>query len=585
VKLGLRAKLIVASIFAIAISALVADTTIRRSLDADLTASVERDLGTRARLVALDLAAHPADAGDRASWDQVADSLAVAAEARVTIIGSAGELLGDSELDVGELGRAEDHSDREEVREALTTGLGAHTRLSSTVRRRMMYVAVPFRSASGVEGVGRVAVPLTQVDAAVARVRSIVYAGAAVALLLAIFMATLGAHWVSRSVRAFTSVARRLSAGDLDARTRAEGADEVAELGRALDRLASSLSKALGELRSERDLLGKVLDGMREGVLLVNHDGKVALANPALREMLLLGADVVGKRPLELIRSAELKALLDRAGQDGEGGASEIEVGELKPRKLLIDAVPLPDIRGILAVFVDVTDVRRLESLRRDFVANVSHELRTPIATVLSAAETLHGGAMGTDAAEEFLEIIERNATRLHRLVEDLLDLSRIESRELKLSLEPVDLGAVIGAVLPLYRERADQKKVVVSVELAAGVRPRADARALETVLSNLIDNAVKYTSVGSRVTIRSVEQDDTVALSVSDTGPGIAPKHLPRLFERFYRADAGRSRELGGTGLGLSIVKNLTEAMGGAAEVESQVGRGATFRVTLPRA
>ena len=256
------------------------------------------------------------------------------------------------------------------------------------------------------------------------------------ALLCAVLMSSLAAHWMSKTVRALTSAARKMAGGDLDARTRLAGSDEVAELGRALDQLAGSLAEALGDLRSERDLLSRVLHGMKEGVLLLDRDARVALANPALRDILLLGPDVVGKSPLEMIRNAELKHILDRAQRASEPVSSEIELGDLKPRRLLVHAAALPgEPGGLLAVFVDVTDLRRLETMRRDFVANVSHELRTPIATVRSAAETLRR-ALDTEpqAAHEFVDIIERHAVRLHDLVEDLLDLARIESRQLRLN-------------------------------------------------------------------------------------------------------------------------------------------------------
>lgn len=584
-KLGIRSKLFLVSVAVILASVVAADTYLTQSLDADLTRRVEDDLFIRADLVQRELSRTSAAPDDLIRWDEAADGLAAPARARVTIVRDDGVVLGDSEVATEAIGSIEGHALREEVLEATRHGRGSTTRMSATLNQRMLYVATPFRTDHGVSGVARVAVPLTQVDAAIGRLRRTVFIGSGVALLLAVIMTTLAAHLMSRTVRAFTDVAKRLSAGDLDARTRPAGDDEVAELGKALDQLASSLSGALGELRGERDLLGRVLDGMREGVLLVDKDGRVALTNPALREMLLLDANVSGRRPLELVRSADLKELLDRVANSGETGSSEIDLGELKPRRLLVHATPLADLGGTLAVFVDVTDMRRLENMRRDFVANVSHELRTPIATVLSAAETLRGTGLSSESAEEFLDIIDRNAGRLHRLVEDLLDLSKVEAREFKLALEPLEIESVVDQIVPLYRERVENKRVRISKELDADTLAIADRKALEQILSNLVDNALKYTSVESTVTIRSVRRDGMLDISVADTGPGIEDKHLPRLYERFYRADAGRSRELGGTGLGLSIVKNLTEAMGGSVAVTSQLGRGSTFTISLPRA
>jgi two-component system, OmpR family, phosphate regulon sensor histidine kinase PhoR len=359
-------------------------------------------------------------------------------------------------------------------------------------------------------------------------------------------------------------------------RERAEAAEARAEKAHA---------NALAELTEERNRLSGILEGMEEGVLLLSSDGHIVLLNAALREMLLLGADAVGKTQLEAIRHADLKELVDQA-REGEAITGEIELEGLKPRRLLVRAARLPGDTGqVFAVFVDVTEVRKLESLRRDFVANVSHELRTPVTAIRSAAETLQTGIPGDPRVlEQFIGIMARNAERLHGLVEDLLDLSRIESQKLKLVAEPLEVRAVFAQVLSLFKERADKKRVeLVNAAPASLPRLYADRRALEHVLTNLVDNAVKYG--GGRVVLRADVAGEELLLVVEDDGPGIEARHLPRLFERFYRVDAGRSRELGGTGLGLSIVKHLSEAMGGGVAVESKPGAGTTFIVSLKKA
>jgi two-component system phosphate regulon sensor histidine kinase PhoR len=411
-----------------------------------------------------------------------------------------------------------------------------------------------------------------------------------VALLVAVVMSTAAAQWLSRPLRQMTEAARRMSAGDLTTRTRIGGHDQVAELASALDGLAGGLSRTLGELKSERDLLGGILESMREGVLVLDASQRILLVNPALRGMLLLGSDVGGKAPLELVRNAELQALLDEAFSRSASAAGEIEIGGLKPRRLLVHVTPLtPDGEqrgGLLAVFVDVTDIRRLESLRRDFVANVSHELRTPVAAVCSAVETLRQ-TLGRDptASARFVDMIERNAQRLRDLLEDLLSLSRIESREYRPELAPLAVGTAVDQVLALLRERIERRKLRVAVDLPAKLPAvLADARAVEQVLTNLIDNAIKYCP-GAALAIRAEASEQNVRVVVRDNGPGVAPRHQSRLFERFYRVDAGRSRDTGGTGLGLSIVKHLVEAMNGKVGVDSAPGEGSTFWFTLPRA
>lgn len=428
------------------------------------------------------------------------------------------------------------------------------------------------------------ALGVSQIGGALA-VAALVAGGAAAAIV-----SELSVRWLDESVRPLTDAARRMQDGDLTVRARVEAAEDVGQLGAAFDQLAGSFSRTVGELREERDLVSRILDGMQEGVLLLDKEGKVALMNPALREMLLLRADVIGQPLLEVVRHAELKELLDRARTTKTTCSGEVELGGLKPRRLLVRGTAFTQhAGGLLAVFFDVTDIRRLESLRRDFVANVSHELRTPVTAVLSAAETLDLALEKDPAgARRFLGIIERNAARLQGLIEDLLDLSRIESRELKLRPERFGFEPFASHLVGLFRERADKKKIAIRLEcgLASSGDPLqvvCDRRALEQVLTNLVDNAVKYCGEGATVVLRAEHHDGGVRVLVEDNGPGIAEKHIGRLFERFYRVDAGRSREMGGTGLGLSICKHLVEAMGGSIDVRSTLGKGTTFEVVLP--
>jgi two-component system phosphate regulon sensor histidine kinase PhoR len=357
--------------------------------------------------------------------------------------------------------------------------------------------------------------------------------------------------------------------------------------------MAGNLASTLTALRTERDLLEVILQSMQEGVLVLDQDNRMLLVNPALRATFSLGPEAEGRAALELIRNAELQSILERARRGSGAVTGEIEITGPKPRRLLVHAASLPPLnaksQGLLAVFVDVSEIRRLETLRKDFVANVSHELRTPITAVRSAVDTLRLTLERDPAASDrFIDIIDRNAQRLGALVEDLLDLSRIESKEYRPDVAPVPLRVVSEQELSLLRPRIEEKLFDVVNEISGELpAARADRKALEQVFTNLLDNAIKYCGPGTQIHLRARAQQaaagHTLRVEIADSGPGIEPRHLPRLFERFYRVDSGRSRDMGGTGLGLSIVKHLVEAMGGTIGVESIPGRGATFWFTLP--
>jgi two-component system, OmpR family, phosphate regulon sensor histidine kinase PhoR len=586
--LGVRAKLFLVSIALIAASAIAAEVYLTPVIADRLAATTESGLHARARLISREASTFAAPLSDDfAAWDRFADDLGRTSGARVTFIRADGVVLGDSEVALADVPRMDNHGGRPEVVQALASGEGSSEHMSATLHQTLLYAAVPFLRDGAVAGVVRVSASLGAIEEAKSALWRLIWLGTGIALGLALILSNVLAKRMSAAVGELTAAARRMTAGDLEVRTRLAGHDELSGLGEALDRLAGSLAHTLGELRAERDLQRRILEAMHEGVVVVDRDGRIVLMNPALRSTLLLGADAIGKLLIETVRHAELDTVVDRAREAPDDPPVEIELPGLKPRRLLVQAAPLSgDDQGLLLVFVDVTELRRLESLRRDFVANASHELRTPITAVRSATETLQTGALEDPvAANRFLDIIERNAQRLQSLVEDMLELSKLESNEFKLKRERVELQRVVPIVLALFRERAEKKGVRLVSELTAALPAvEGDPRALEHVLSNLVDNAVKYCPSGTRIVVSASADDARVRLVVADTGPGIPAEHLTRVFERFYRVDAGRSRELGGTGLGLSIVKHMVETMRGKVAVESAVGKGSTFIVSLQR-
>lgn len=582
-KLGLRTKLLLLSLGVVVLAALLVNGYARPPYEEQLLSGLVRDVSGRARLAALLAESQRPAAGDAPALTQLAKQLAESSGGAVELLAADGTALASSSGVVSKLSRS-----RQPDFGAALAGASGRGAPGFSVDGRTLYSAARFRFVDGSTGVVRVGESLRPVEEALAQFRNALLLAAV--LLLAVLLLTAGmmVRFTAGGLAGLNDVARRLAAGDLEARSGLEGEEQLPQLGRMLDKLARGLSSSLKELRDERDRMAGILEGMQEGVILLDARRNIVMLNPALREMLLLPADAIGRPLLDVVRNAELRDLFDAAAHDAEPTTQEVEVASLKPRRLLARVARMPgEAQQLVAVFVDVTEVRRLESMRRDFVANVSHELRTPVTAIRSAAETLiDGAAADPQAAQVFIGMIDRNAQRLQQLVEDLLDLSRIEARGFRLNFEAIELKPILAQVAGLFRERASKKQVSLEERVSAECpKVRADRRAIEHVLTNLIDNAIKYCGPGAHVTLGIAATADAVSVSVADDGPGIDERHLPRIFERFYRVDAGRSREVGGTGLGLSIVKHLVEAMGGAVSVESAPQRGTTFSFTLKRA
>ncbi len=364
---------------------------------------------------------------------------------------------------------------------------------------------------------------------------------------------------------------------------------EAARALREAEKGADARQRALGEERDgallEVQTLAAAIEGMDEGMWITDANGVVLRHNEALRTILGTDQELVGQRPLFLVRRTELHDAVLRACREGVTSKVEVSVDAPRSKTLELHVAPLGgSLPGSAAVFRDVTERKRLERVRQDFVANVSHELRTPIAAILGYAETLRSGALSdTRHAPQMVEIIHRQSERLGELVSDLLELSRLDAGERPLTSNAVSLEMVARQASDAMEPRAAGKRLSMQLRVPADLTARADAKALEQVLLNLLDNAIKYTPEGGTVELVGERVGDRAHLSVRDTGLGIEAKHLPRLFERFYRVDRGRSREMGGTGLGLSIVRHLVHGMQGEVRVASQLGVGSTFTVVLP--
>ena len=522
-----------------------------------------------------------------AQLDERARRAAAAAGARVTLIAPDGSVVADSDVAPADLVRVENHGDRQEVRAALEGRVESSTRRSETVGRRLLYLAVPLEPGRGA-GVVRLAVNLEEVEAAVADLRwNLLVAsliGLAAALALSFLLSWITVRPLSEMREALGAIAR----GDLGRRLRPRSDDELGEMAAAINDMAEELGLRLEEVTAEKEQLDAVLAGMVEGVLVLDTDGCVTLANPRLRELLSLWGPVDGRKLLEVVRHPGIDDALRAAADSTAPVVSEVEVGERSPRTLADPRGGLPTGRagmGTVAVFHDVTELRHLENVRRDFVANASHELQTPLAAIRGFAETLVGNDLSREEVRSQLDVILRNSARLENLIRDMRELSRVESRRVPLQPGEVDVVKLTGALLADMEPRLKERSLAVTVTDRGAVSAWADRRAVDQVLTNLLDNALKYTDPGGRITVDVEAQPEGVRVSVSDTGIGIPAEQQARIFERFYRVDKARSRALGGTGLGLAIVRHLVQAMGGEVYVESEPGRGSTFRFTLPRA
>lgn len=523
--------------------------------------------------LAADLARDGFRAADADALDALAHRLAADAQLRVTFVASDGVVLGESDEDRRVM---ENHAARPEVVPALAGGVGRSVRHSATVGRDLLYVAVPVRDAGRVIGVARVAFPLVAVDALASRLAASLAAGAVLAALVAFALSYLVARALTRPIERITEVAERdaASLGDVT------GPEEVQRLAASLRRGAAAVERQRAETESERAQLAELIDELSDVIVILDGDGRIRLANVAARAY--GGVDIVGRQVPEVIREHEALEAVE-AARAGHEQVATIERAD--PRRFQrVIARPL---RGgdVLVVLQDLTNLRRLETMRSDFVANVSHELRRPIGSLKAMAETLEEGALDDPAAaRDFVGRMHREIDGLAQLVNELLALTKLESRTESIAVERVQPQQLLRDAARRMGPLASRAGVALVVENTKARDVVADPERVAQVLSNLVHNAVKFTPSGGTIRMGARDQDGWVELHVSDTGAGIEPADLERVFERFYKADRARSSE--GTGLGLAIAKHIVQAHGGEIDAASDgPGTGATFRFTLPAA
>ena len=509
-----------------------------------------------------------------AGSDALADSLGALLGHRVTLVDSLGQVLGDSKFDPSQLVQLQNHASRPEIAAARRHGVGRSQRLSPSRGDDELYAA-----ARAPLGTARVAVGMTTVNRIVDGARRDVLTAGFVAAVVAVLLAWLFSRTISRPISELSGVARAIADGDLTQRPALVAPGEVGDLAGALHSMAEQLAARLDALERDDALMTALVDSLGEGVIAVDASNTVVRVNSAAHS--LLGVTANAPFPADqLPRDPAFRAALtDAIGGDGTDGV-ELRLGG---RTVLLTARPLDNGAGAVLALLDLTPIRRLETVRRDFVANVSHELKTPLTIIGGFAETLADHDPPEPQRREFVEAIRANAQRMQRLVDDLLDLSRIESGGWQPRVAALNLHALATEAANGISDAARSKGIVVRTEIAdAAATLHADGTAVRQLLTNLTENALRHTA-GGTITIFGRRDGSRIAVGVTDTGSGIEPQHLPRIFERFYRADPGRARVAGGTGLGLAIVKHLVESHGGRVGAASAPGEGTTVTAWFP--
>jgi len=508
-------------------------------------------------------------------------------EIRITIIDINGVILGDSEKDPALM---ENHSDRPEIKEALQGKTGKSIRYSSTLEIDMLYLTIPIIKNNQTLGIARLSLPLTEVNKNISNLHKIIILATAIALVIASIISLIISLTITRPLQEMTKVSQKISKGDFSKKLKILNRDEIGQLADSLNLMSEELENKIRIISEDKDKMKVVLSSVIEGIVAIDKEGRIILFNHALKNMINCSSDrVLEKFHWEIIRNNQLNELLKETLQKGQALTREITLFSPQEKIFHASANPLTEknkVWGAVVVLNDITEIKKLEKMRSEFVANVSHELRTPLTSIQGFVETLKEGAINDpEKAQYFLEIIEKQSNRLNNLIEELLQLSKIESQKIAMNLQSINLRDLIDKTISEFKKKIEQKDHKIKINISPQLPlVKADPEQFEVVFRNLLDNALKYTPDGGEIYISALEKAENIYIEIADNGIGISAEHLPRIFERFYRANKDRSRKLGGTGLGLAIVKHIVQAHQGTIGVESKPGKGSKFFFTLPK-
>jgi len=540
------------------------------------------ELGNEAMITAEASISSFGNQNEMSDLDILAKKLGNQIDARVTFIAKDGTVLGDSQENPSTM---ENHAGRPEVRDALASGLGESTRYSTTIGEKMMYVAVPIIENDEVLGIARVALPLTQVQSSVNRVIISIVVAMSITAILVILAAWLIARTTTRPIRELTMGSQRIAAGEFGHRITVGTKDESGQLAHAFNEMSLNLKRLVETISEDRAKLMSILDNMADGVILTDIEGNIVLTNKTVQRLFGIRDENAKAKPLiEVIREHELNDILKSCLETGQEQIVQFDSGT-SSRFLRAIAIPIARDRlsGVLVLVQDLTELKGLQTMRRELVGNISHELRTPLAGIKAMVETLHGGAVDDrEAARDFLSRIEAEVDRMTQLVTELTELSRIETGKAELKLEPVNINLLIEEVITQLKPQAARQHLSFNKQLFSDLPAiQADKERIRQVIVNLMHNAIKFNRPGGSISATTRMFEDTAVIEISDTGTGIAKDDLPRIFERFYKTDKSRAGQ--GTGMGLAIAKHVVEAHGGQIWAESEEGKGSTFSFSLP--
>ncbi|MDD5680983.1 MAG: ATP-binding protein [Candidatus Omnitrophica bacterium] len=589
VKINFKLKLIFSYITVILVSFGFIAFFLDKNLEENSLHTVEESLVTQAHLVANQIITENLRTENTAYLEALAKNLGQEAKCLITIINPRGKVLADSEKSEREIPEMENHLNRPEVQTAMSGNVGIDIRYSPTLRIDMLYVALGVRDQVQIAGILRLALPLRTVQKTLFTIRKTIFMGLLFALVFAFIIGSILAARTIKPINRMIQISRKFSEGDFSRRITGVPGDEIGELAATLNKMAQDIEDNIREIKTQNQELAAIFNSMIEGIIVIDKKSHIVSVNSATEKIFgIFKEDMEGKIFIEAIRNNDISEIIKGVLREKKPVSKEINLLLPVRRIFQINATPTFDndaVSGCLVVIHDITEIRRLETVRRDFVANVSHELKTPLTSIKGFIETLLEGAIeDKEHNRGFLKIIQDHAERLNKLVDDLLSLSSLESKEIAFERNDFNLRQQVEKVISGFESQIKRKGIEIKNELPADFSVAADKDKIEQVFTNLIDNAIKFNREKGLIRIYSQEINGKTKITIEDSGIGIPGKDIPRIFERFYRVDKARSRELGGTGLGLSIVRHIVESHGGTAGVESVEGLGSKFWFILQK-